>query len=313
MNLHSVMFTLTGMIAGALTVFGWNQYSSTDRCEIDRHWGIINQFNTIMRDASPQHDFIQNGLFLTECPSAPELSLAFLVSKQELGYADLVFPKVTNSRDNNLRWLEFTKEHYPDIVSVVGHTNLGLFKTSGDYPLHLNVWYKNTERAKTAVKKLVELIESGTGDRTSTGACDFSGFVDAVKQVQAVRQERLLTAQQFAELCKDPKVVVLDARGESDFAALHVKGSKNLPFTSIGIKSLRELIPDTDTKILIYCRNNLANDVVQNLLPFIEKSPAGGLNIPTSVTLRTYGYQDVWELDEVVDPNDSPIEFVRAQ
>ncbi len=74
------------------------------------------------------------------------------------------------------------------------------------------------------------------------GACDFNGFLESVKQVQAIRKERLLSAKQFAEFSKDRNTIVLDARGESDFVVLHVKGSKNLPYTSFGLKSLRELI-----------------------------------------------------------------------
>ncbi len=143
------------------------------------------------------------------------------------------------------------------------------------------------------------------------GACDFNGFLESVKQVQAIRKERLLSAKQFAEFSKDRNTIVLDARGESDFVVLHVKGSKNLPYTSFGLKSLRELIPDTETRVLIYCRNNLANATVKNLLPFIEKSAPGGLNIPTAITLYGYGYKNVWELDEIIDPDDCPIEFVR--
>lgn len=144
------------------------------------------------------------------------------------------------------------------------------------------------------------------------GACDMEGFMESVQQVQALRQERLLTARKFAEFRKEPNTIVLDARGESDFKVLHVTGSKNLPYTSFGLKSLRELIPDTETRILIYCRNNLANKAVQSLLPYIEKSPAGGLNIPTSVALYSYGYSNVWELDEIVDPSDCPIPFDRS-
>ncbi len=143
------------------------------------------------------------------------------------------------------------------------------------------------------------------------GACDFNGFVESVKQVQAIRKERLLSAKQFAEFSKDRRTIVLDARGESDFVVLHVKGSKNLPYTSFGPKSLRELIPDPETRILIYCRNNLANAAVKDLLPYIEKSAPGGLNIPTAITLYSYGYKNVWELDEIVDPDRCPIEFVR--
>lgn len=142
-------------------------------------------------------------------------------------------------------------------------------------------------------------------------ACDFDGFIESVKQVHAIRKERLLSARQFAEFSKERNTIILDARGESDFVVLHVKGSKNLPYTSFGLKSLRELIPDTETRILLYCRNNLANLSVESFLPFIEKSPAGGLNIPTAVTLYSYGYKNVWELDEIVDPNNCPIEFVR--
>jgi Rhodanese-like domain len=142
-------------------------------------------------------------------------------------------------------------------------------------------------------------------------ACDFVGFMESVKQVQAVRKDRLLSARQFAVFSQERNTLVLDARGQADFVLLHVKGSKNLPYTTFGLESLRELIPDTETRILIYCRNNLANSAVKNLKPFIEKSPEGGLNIPTAITLYSYGYKNVWELDEIVDPDNCPIEFVR--
>ncbi len=142
-------------------------------------------------------------------------------------------------------------------------------------------------------------------------ACDFNTFLAQVQAVQAIREQRLLSAAQFAKMAKEPKTIVLDARGESDFVVLHVQGAVNLPYTSMGYKSLAELIPDRETRILIYCRNNLGDKWVQGLIPYIAKSPAGGLNIPTFITLYGYGYQNVYELDEIVDPNDSPIEFVK--
>ena len=33
------------------------------------------------------------------------------------------------------------------------------------------------------------------------------------------------------------------------------------------------------------------------------------LRIPTVMTLYSYGYKNVWELDEIVDPKSSPIRF----
>ena len=143
------------------------------------------------------------------------------------------------------------------------------------------------------------------------GACDFDGFVEAVNAVQAIRKERLISAKRFAEMADEANTMVLDARGESDFAVLHVKGNKNLPFTSFGTKSLNELVPNKETRILIYCRNNLTNSAVRGFIPYIEKSAPGGLNIPTAVTLYSYGYRNVWELDEIVDPEETPITFVR--
>ena len=110
-----------------------------------------------MRGDSPQHTRVQDGFMITEYPVDPDPAFAFLVAKQELCFADLVFPTVTNSRENNLIWMEFTSRHYPDIFWVTGHSNTGHFKTSGNYPLHLSVWYKNTEKATDNVKELIRL------------------------------------------------------------------------------------------------------------------------------------------------------------
>jgi hypothetical protein len=60
--------------------------------------------------------------------------------------------------------MEFTSRHYPDIFWVTGHSNTGHFKTSGNYPLHLSVWYKNTEKATDNVKELIRLLESSAAE-----------------------------------------------------------------------------------------------------------------------------------------------------
>lgn len=119
---------------------------------ISRNWKIVNEFTTIMRGESPSNTRLQDGLLITEYSVDPEPSLAFLVSKRELHHADLVFPTVMSSRESNVIWMEFTSKHYPDIPWATGHTSMGQFKTSGKYPLHLNVWYKNTEQATDLVK-----------------------------------------------------------------------------------------------------------------------------------------------------------------
>ncbi len=158
-----------------------------------------------------------------------------------------------------------------------------------------------------------------------TGACDFDSFVKVANIVQHERAQRLLSAKQFVQKASEPGTVVLDARSEDSFELVRVKGSKNLPYTNFGEVTLGKLIPHRGTKILIYCRNNLENKALESLQKALEKweayddeevvtaltikQPMGGLNIPVAITLRIYGYENVWELDEIVDPWNTPIPF----
>jgi len=153
-----------------------------------------------------------------------------------------------------------------------------------------------------------------TAERTEDkSVCDWNTFIETAQEVQKLRETRRLSATRFAEMMDDPNTIVLDARGERDFDRLHVKASINLPFTSFSRTKLRQIIPNASrTRILIYCRNNLVQPKDGTLFLEFAKDQPAGLNIPVFITLYLYGYKDVWELDPAVDPNDSPIPFVRA-
>lgn len=147
------------------------------------------------------------------------------------------------------------------------------------------------------------------------GACNFDEFAQAVQEVQKHRKERLVTAKKFAELAKKPGTLVLDARSEISYGLLHVKNSVNLPYTNFGMETLGKLIPDETTTILIYCRNNIENDALKRIENMalseylVAKARPAGLNLPVAVTLYIYGYRNVYELDEIVDPDHCPIPF----
>ena len=147
------------------------------------------------------------------------------------------------------------------------------------------------------------------------GACNFDEYTQAVLHVQKRRKERLLTAAEFAKQASVPGTIILDARSELSFELLHVTGSIDLPYTNFGIPNLEKIIPSESTKILIYCRNNIANESFSGVESsaysqyIVPKERAVGLNVPVAVTLFIYGYKNVWELDEIVDPEKSPIEF----
>lgn len=171
-----------------------------------------------------------------------------------------------------------------------------------------------------------------------TGAsCDSAGFLDAAAQAEKLRVKRRIPAEAFARMAKEPNTIVLDARGALDHEQLRVKGSISLPYTAMAEESLRRAIPDQNARILIYCRNNILSSrpsvnfpvtpakpqslEVSREFPYptefdppqIPKTFGAGLNIPTYITLYIYGYRNVWELDPVVDPNNTPIEFVSGR
>ncbi|MFT4547587.1 MAG: phage shock protein E [Pseudoalteromonas tetraodonis] len=170
----------------------------------------------------------------------------------------------------------------------------------------------------------------------STGkACDSARFLTVAVEAEELRSQRRLTEAEFAKAAADPDTIVLDARGSEFYERRHVLGAVNLPYTHFGAANLGLAIPSPSTRVLIYCRNNLRGAAFPGTPTFpvateirivggkefeypaeydppeIPKSFVAGLNIPTYITLHSYGYDNVWELDDVVDPDDSPIQFAR--
>ena len=121
----------------------------------------------------------------------------------------------------------------------------------------------------------------------------FEEFAEVTAEVQKLRSERLLSEEQFLKLAADPGTVVLDARSKDDYEQGHVKGAVNLPYTDFSAEALAKVIPRKGTRVLI-CSNNL-KDVA--------------LNIPTFITLYSYGYTNVRELEPLVEVKTSKIPF----
>ena len=142
--------------------------------------------------------------------------------------------------------------------------------------------------------------------------------------VEKHRESRKLSELQFATMMDEEGVVVLDPRGRSFHEACHVEGSVNLPFTHFDPDSVAAVIPSKDTKVLIYCRNNLSEEFLENKGPVrvfeypegfeppeVPKGISSALTIPSYITLYQYGYRNVWELSDIVNPETSKIRFVK--
>ena len=138
---------------------------------------------------------------------------------------------------------------------------------------------------------------------------DYAGFQQLTAKVSTYREARLLNWSEFEAAAKEPHVLVLDARSADAYAAGHIRGAVNLPFTDFTAESLAAVIGHQDRPILIYCNNNFANDRP----PVMRKAIELALNIQTFINLVGYGYPNVRELNEVVDFNDPKVGWVKGR
>jgi rhodanese-like protein len=154
----------------------------------------------------------------------------------------------------------------------------------------------------------------------------FDDFKNIVSEVEPHRANRLIDLDTFLKWSKEQGVITLDTRSTFRYERIHLKGAKHLSFTDFTQDNLGKVIPSFETMILIYCNNNFEGDEVdfaskvakptrQPSSPEAaqfkvqEKPRMMALNIPTYINLYGYGYHNVYELDELVDVNDSRITF----
>jgi len=125
---------------------------------------------------------------------------------------------------------------------------------------------------------------------------DYEGFSKLTKELQPLRETRLVTTDEFKNMALDANTIILDTRSKAAFDEVHIKGAVHLNFSDFTEEKLAKVIPSKDTRILIYCNNNFISDMAALLSKKVELA----LNIPTFVNLHGYGYENVYELGELV-------------
>ena len=151
---------------------------------------------------------------------------------------------------------------------------------------------------------------------------DYDDFKNLVSELEKQREKNLVSLDVFLKMSKEENVVILDSRSDFRFNRKHLKGAIHLDFTDFTQDNLLQLIPDPNTRILIYCNNNFDGDPIDfaskmakpktNIETQIlsnRKPIMLALNIPTHINLYGYGYKNIYELDELVNVNDSRITF----
>jgi phage shock protein E len=136
-------------------------------------------------------------------------------------------------------------------------------------------------------------------------AIDMPGYLRVAAEAAQHRMARRVSEAEFIGLSREPGTVILDARSGEKYRELHVRNAVNLSFPDITVESLRRIIPDRNTRILIYCNNNFVNAEG----PFPAKLPSASLNLSTYIALYNYGYRNVYELAPLIDPRTAQLEF----
>lgn len=91
---------------------------------------------------------------------------------------------------------------------------------------------------------------------------DYNDFKKLVSEVETYRAERLIDLDTFLKMSQEENTVILDTRSSYFYNRKHLKGAIHLCFTEFTQQSLWDLIPDPNTKILIYCNNNFDGDPI---------------------------------------------------
>lgn len=134
---------------------------------------------------------------------------------------------------------------------------------------------------------------------------DYQGFMRQVQKVAKVREERRVSEEEFIRMMDDPRTVILDARSRPMYDLLHVKGAVHISLPDMTAEELAKLIPQKDTRVVIYCNNNFKNEP----LAFATKSSVASLNLNTYNTLYSYGYRNIYELKPLLDRHETKIPF----
>ncbi len=173
-----------------------------------------------------------------------------------------------------------------------------------------------TFRKYLIMKNILFLLLLFTYAKGQTSKVDYDVYERLVSEVKEHRKKRLVNLDEFLKMSKEKNVVILDARSKEMYLSKHVKGAIHLNFSDFTQSNLEQLIPDKNTRILIYCNNNFDNDPIYFATKsFIPSNPSKekpytlALNIPTYINLYGYGYKNVYELSELISVSDSRIKF----
>lgn len=151
------------------------------------------------------------------------------------------------------------------------------------------------------------LATPAVAQETPKALVDYAGFEELTGEVFGYRQNRMVSLQDFRARAAKPDTIILDSRSAAAFAAGHIEGAINLPFSEFTESSLKMVLGEAKHReILIYCNNNFTD----NIFPVPSKKARLALNIPTFINLYGYGYRNIYELEGAYQMKDPTISWI---
>jgi hypothetical protein len=136
-----------------------------------------------------------------------------------------------------------------------------------------------------------------------------NAYLRVADEAAAFRAARRVTEDEFLAMSHEPGTIVLDARSREKYDELHIRGAVNLSFPDFTAGTLRAVIGDRTTRVLIYCNNNFSHAEG----PFARKMMSASLNLSTFIALYTYGYRNLFELGPLIDARTTKLELVPTR
>jgi len=109
--------------------------------ETDTHWAKVNEYREWVEN--PGEGLIQkgNGSIMYDIPVDHTPSMHYLVSKNELEKAELIFPEIPYSPDIVRLWMQFCEKNKEVLIDGMAYPESSQFQTSGTYPFNCTVFY----------------------------------------------------------------------------------------------------------------------------------------------------------------------------
>ena len=302
---NSRSYSLANSVSRAVSKSSHNYYNA--------HWDLI--------DASKEKNFDIEKVKTSTLPS----NMQKMSKTQKLAY----IKSMSEKRDRiNAQIQELNKQRLSYISS---HNNRGS-EASLDYVM------LNAIKSQ-ATKKGFVFEELSKNTDYEKAYVDYDYFEKVTKDAKIQRASRLINFNTFIQYSNEPNTIILDTRSKKMYDRLHLKGAIHINFSEFTQDYLTSIIPDTNTRILIYCNNNFKQftniQALQGLQLSIRRNMASkayipppkittsnarlivnpkpintmALNIPTYINLYGYHYRNVYELDELVAVNNPLLQF----